>query len=986
MPTPHELSNQILASVSGPADAGFVESIVEDTKKSFRAAGMMLKLYTPVNDEERKDLNRRFMADAALLGASALTGMAAGAALKGVGPIARAILGGALTGAAGTGAFAAVEGEPILPSMGVGAALGGVPTGALAKVSVMGKRGAAAAARDAALMGRRALVAKNLKELASLEGGSLPLVFGRKAMPELQAEMLAARRSPEAQRIQHAFDEALRISTDQFTFEGDVPVTIQMGRFPGNKAGFRIIVDPKAGTAEQRAAAHEAARNMMLGSGVRPEMLFSKGIEEIRQMTAGLPGKPMLDTAAGAELRIAFKNFLREKAEAPPPIDPTARMPRLPGGRTTGRMGRRAFGRMMNSINTLVDEFVGEEPGPRGIAVAGEVARKLLLKLPYGERVLPVFNNVASLLARSVVAAGDVVEKMGPAGAELAQKMSTTLDRGTRIAANDIIAIEGALRKMPLRERINVAHSLHGDDVPMNDNIQVIVDDIRTRLEKVGTSAQEVQLRVYNPATGKARPFELRKSYFPLDYSDKTIRRYLTNGTPEREEALKMLMRGEQAVSRKEAEALLSRYLHPHMSEFNYGHLQIARSIAIPGWEEDPLKVLPQYFLRSWKRIEIAREFGPKHELARKLWQQIGADGHDWRTAAQTYRAFADAEPLGLRELANATRSFNILTLLSTSGLVQFSQHTNTIAYTGYKNYMQGLATFLSRDPQARELAARTGAYMGEMLQDVIPYGDRGLTSRFLGFPGIGLSTFDKINRIVAAFAGMYHADEQAAKLFAAYETGGALKTQLQRDITRMGLKVEEVIAQKGILAPEQRLIAGQQISHATQFRGSVLDLPLNRHSTMGQFIYLFKTFTLQQGRFVAGLMAEGKQGNWAPMMRYLAATGVFTTSVGEAVATARQVLSGKERAQHDLAYTMIENAAIGGALGIASDMSTAMANGPDFVASLIAGPNFKQLFDLIGRDIPEAVRGRPEVILHDTLRHIPLFGKRVADWLVPLD
>lgn len=987
---------------SDTAPSNFLDAIKQDTEKSLRAAGMMVGLYKPSTDDERAELQQRFAADAALLGVTALTGGAAGVALKGVRPIARAILGGALSGGAGSGAFAAVEGEPIAPAVGFGAVLGAVPGAIGGGMKAAAKAGATKAATTLSeldklrTVGPRVL-AQDRTPPASQKGldpFSLPL---RTVDEERMIDPFSIPHTPEDVLEELRMNDAVRgVLSDTPTGVSlpvrptDSPALAKEGKRTALEAFQEFVAAQQAGkpnlkilqTARKEARIGGVTRERIVSQGYTPALKVG---DEVRTGTSHseiwLKGMEEL-----SERKDVVSGFVREgkfltESEA------------LNTVRAQGRGGRSKLGPITRRGRPVVDDaavFLNGPPEAANMAIANSAVRRTLMKLPHGEDVLKLYNDGANLIRRTVVSAGSALSKMGPAGAELGTRMSTALDRAAMAAGQDVVKLNAVLKPLSQKERFNVSHVLNGDELPLNSRVAEAAQTAREVLDNMAERAKQSGLQVIDPLTGKVRPFEARANYFPLEYSEKTIKKYMAPG-PEREEALRLIIQSQQAMSREEAEAVLNRYLRPHINEFRFGHLQVARHLALPGWEADPLKVLPQYLLKGHKRVETALAFGADDALAYRLFEQIGKTGYDDKFALDVYQAFTDRNPPKLRELAKATRTLNILSLLSTAGIVQLSQHTNTIALTGYKNYLQGLATFLSRSKPSREFAGRTGAYMQEMIQDLVPLSgvDDWWDKMARGWlQGIGLTPLDKANRIVAAFAGMFHADDIALK-YAKEQTPA-----LARQLTRIGISPDDVLKQQGVLTAQQRLTGAQQASLLTQFRGSVLDLPIAKHSTAGQFVYLFKTFAFQQARFVASLMEEGtKHGNWAPMTRYLSATGLLTYPVGQTLMAVKygtdeipglQPLENKPDREGLLGA--LELTAQAGSLGIAYDALRGMFHGPQWLTSLLIGPTATDTIALLGRDVPEALRGNPQQALHDAIKHIPLLGRRVADHLVPLE
>lgn len=1034
MATDQELIDQMLAEQGGSGeDEGILNAIKNDTIKSFRAAGFMLKLYKPTSEQEAKELRRRFAADAALLAASSITGGVAGAAMKGVGPVARAILGGALSFGAGSAAHAAVEGENVPLAAGTGALLGAGFGGLGAGVG---------AVRRAAKAGAEAFVGEAVPVVAPVARALSPrqLAVQQRTAALAEREAMDAVRTAPYRQTNAAAEAEIRNAQLQALYEKPTPSALVPDEVPDvfgqrpvglNLSTFESAVAPDVAPFESAyRSPFTSARGAVTPAGVpveeaprvvaaaargrdtRGRFIPREAVDKVAAKSTDLASAKKLTGEAGtiardvnAELARIAALPMNERIAAMSALKGGAK-PRLPSGQSRYR-GPRMGARSRPAEDGVLEAV---EAGASGeivdLALNNSLTRRVLMKLgtkveAFGAKrgqdwniaapLDKIYNDVANLARRTLVPVESALVKMGPAGAQLGTRMSSTIDRAMRLAADDVETIRD-IAKLSLKQRINVAHVLHGDDVPMDSQVAALANTIRSRLDDVGMNAKSVELNVYTPRSGQVRPFALRENYYPLEYSPKTIAKYTRPG-PEREFALQAIMRSEQSISRREAEAVLNRYLKPHLSEFRYGHLQMAREMALPGWEEDPLKVLPQYFMRARKRIEIAREFGAQDQAMYKLTQQMAKEGYDHKYALEAYRAFSDKEPLKLRNLAGATRTLNMLSLLSTTGLVQLGQHSNIIAMTGWKNYLQGMAVAFKRQPVSQEWAARTGSYMQELMQDLVPFGDRGLGAEWAKI--IGLEPLDKANRIVAAFAGRFHADDIAAKY--AKETAPKALAILERQLTQLRLSPAEVKAAGGVLTSAQRSIAGQQASLLTQFRGSVLDMPLAKHSSAGQFLYLFKNFAIQQTRFVARLVQDMKEGNYAPAIRYLTATGTLTAGTGYAVSTAKYGttvggvdipgLLPADRAPDTAGlHKYLESMMLAGALGIAADGLRGMANGPEMFRAFILGPTANDAVGFIGRDVPELARGNPRQMMHDALKHTPLFGRRVAEYLVPLE
>lgn len=1001
-----------------PEQPGFGEQLVADTAKSFRAAGFMLGLVKPDSPEEAAELRRRFFADAASLAVGAATGGAGSVALKGVGPVARAILGGALSGAAGGATFTGIDqGDPLSGALGggaLGAAFGGF-AGSLAKGQTAARAlGSPAAEKPLESMRTRHVFAHVMKPAGEDLVASGKLRFGKRGVGEIIGEQVGRRKAAQEGAERQRFGAGLEgRTTDPFDFMGERSQFVDpfSTEQPPTVAGLppkyepRIFHEPLTETPLPTAPEPAWPQSSFLGPAWEQLDLFDvPPAPKTRQLASGITGShyadqltatptvhyggvtvapappslaipqvreltkdlgPEVRTAGVAETRKAFFDYLRSQGFRP------RGKPRLPKGRRV--RGRPDLAAPQKTAFEDLRQELGQGYEPSFLATGNSVIEKTLRRLPSGDRFGDAFNDVRRLAARVLLPADVALKKMGATGAALATKMSQVVDRAARIASEDVLEIKQLTKGLSQAQRNHLGEVLAGNTPAKDASTQVIVDRIRMRLDRVAQEASGTNLRELVAGQNRIRPFAYRENYFPLVYPDHVIRKYLEPG-PVREKTLQYILNTGQASTKEEAEDLLRRHFVTP-PEFRYGHLQVARELTLPDWERDPLKVLPLYFMRAWKRIETARDFGAGDEAAAQAIKALRDEGHDAKLASDIYFAFADKAPRDYGNLVRLTRTFNIVTMLSTAGLLQFAQHGNIIASAGFRNYLKGLGGLMSKE--GKEWAATTGAYMQELIQELVPIsediaGQRSASAFWLRF--IGLTPLDKANRMIASLAGYHRATELAARHAA------APSKKLATELARLGLDADLVVRQGGTLTREQLRVAGQQMSHLTQFRGASLDLPALRSTPAGQFMFLFKSFAIQQMRYTHDLLQNArKNGEWGPLLRYLAATGTLTAAVGDASRTLR----GRQRPD-DPAWAYVEAMLGAGAVGMAYDAMRAVEGGPAWFAGFLAGPTASQVIEFVSRDAVEAAKGNPQLMLHNTLRRFPGIGNHLAEWLIP--
>ena len=952
------------------------DSIKDSTLESFHAAGSMIGLYHPETQAEANMLKKRFMADVAMLVASAATGGVAGEALKGaetVGHLAKAILGGALTGAAGNAAFAGVQGQPVLPAAAMGAGMGalfGAPAGLMAK-------GATAATSELASKAAVPEVAAEVapKPIVNPVGihdmgvynthipGAIPSLPPEPAVPIAEAftnEQVRMGTVAEAVRQLHAPTQA---QVDESPLLQIAYVTKR-----GKLMGTQDITDPRIA----RAAA----------SGMTPPRTFTTHLTENpwfgevpvppaspRQMATIIrsgPGGTVSEKVAESEVRRIFREFVESSNNKAKDIE-------TQGIKFSTRLPKTRSFRYIPGKGMLPEEAPPlPTPEAQTMATTHNIVDQMLQKLPDSERAQDVFSNIMDIYKRGILVSGVAVSKMGALGAEIAQKMSGVIDTASQLASEDVHMLNRLTRGLTKRELEHLGMVLHGAEVPETEAISTIANSLRDRMDRIAASAQEHGLQELVPSTDQIRPFAYRKNFFPMVYPDKVLRALRTPG-PERDAIIAKIMGNSTVpVTKQEAEMQLERFLKMP-PEIRFGHLQVARELSLPDFEKNINKVLPMYFTRAWRRIETARIFGAGDEAMIQpggYLSKLAEQGYDPNIARETYLAFADRAPHGYGALIRATRSLNVVSLLSTAGLVQLGQQSNTIAYIGVKNYMRGLGALFTQE--GKDWAAQTGSYMQDMLSSISP---EGVSQHWMRI--IGLTPLDKANRIIATLGGYFHAKELAEKYAASI--GTSAETKFARLLTQIGLVPEEVAAAGGQLTNQQLRDAAQQVSHITQFRGSPLEMPIYKNNTaLGQFAYLFKGFAIAQFRFVNQLVTEARvHGNWAPLLRYFAATGTLTAGIGHVARTLR----GNNVPDHP-GWAYLDAAASGGALGIGYDTMKAMASGPEFFANFLGGPTASDVYHLFGTDVPEAVRGNPKAVIAHVLSKTPIFGRRLAKYL----
>lgn len=616
-------------------------------------------------------------------------------------------------------------------------------------------------------------------------------------------------------------------------------------------------------------------------------------------------------------------------------------------------------------------------------------------------------DQVGTGYHRALTSGRELLRQMGPAGEELASKIDlVTQETKTRVGPR-LVRLRTLSEGMSREERYNWTDVMEARSAPRHDRIATAAAEMADILDKdYSEEAMNLGLREFvgpryeillrkkerefleaGMPAGEARskaeavaargakvPFAPIANYFPHYNSQASLEQALAiEGNPAREKVLRALM-AQYGQDRKVAGAILDRF-RTQPPEFRGGPLQHVRTLVdgAVGYERDPVVALSRYFIAGEKRLSTARVFGARDEVAMNLLNEIkmqqGADKA--RLAHNLYLAFTGNAPKPFGDLAKAAGIFHSITLLSTAGLLQPAQVGNTIARAGWVNSLRGMAYVFMNRKKSDLFAEEAGALIDTIRNDLMVESVNDLPAVWSRV--IGLEQLDRFNRVHAAVTGRYYAMQLAKK------AREGMLTAVDKDVLgMMGLDAGEIA--QGI-TPEHMRQAGLWLSTNTQFASQVMDLPELRNSPMGPFLYLFKSFSLQQARFVKSMALQARDtGDVGPLIRYVSVMG----GVAQLLPPVIRAIKGREKPEEDWAE-QLENLAMVGSLGAWWDWGRAMNSGPDAVFNWALGPTAGEATQLLGSDIPAAaqgIAGQGESNFEPLVKHLVSRTPLVGPWL----
>lgn len=561
-------------------------------------------------------------------------------------------------------------------------------------------------------------------------------------------------------------------------------------------------------------------------------------------------------------------------------------------------------------------------------------------------------NQLKELKDYAITSVSSRFRQWGQSGENFAAKLERAEVASDRQIANDMVDWKKIFRKMSEQEATQVDEVMRGAPTT-NPRIQQAAVQAAEILEKrYGIPAELMKLPVLNPGTGKAHPFQRMTNYAPQIHTERSIKKW--SKPHERQAAIEQLRR----VPR----------------QYRGGGIQFSRAVDVSGYERDPRIWGPMYFRRSAKRLAQAVEFGVDDGQAKQLLDDIqrthgGEAGHK---AARLWAAYAQPNRGEFSGLVGVLQDAATISMLTTTGVLQAGQLSNTIAREGFLNTLRGMNRL--RKPGAIEALERTGATVGSIVHDISPDG-RSIGAKWATV--IGLALGDRSQRLMGAAAAQMRAEQVARAL-----GRGKVSPGLMIDAKRLGFTREQAITQKGNLTPEQYSTAGQRGANNTQFASRFIDLPEWRNNDFGRVLGLFKTFALQSGRFAKDLVKDAKDGHWTPLLRFTAASVTWNAALGEAI----RALKGNEAPDNPI-WRYLEDITFTVSLGTFQDLVRAALQGSKAVGEYFAGPVFGEGYRYAG-EIGKAAQGEPEELqrhlLQRTVRRIPVVGPQIYENVAP--
>lgn len=439
------------------------------------------------------------------------------------------------------------------------------------------------------------------------------------------------------------------------------------------------------------------------------------------------------------------------------------------------------------------------------------------------------------------------------------------------------------------------------------------------------------------------------------------------------------------------ARLIFDRYVIPQYAAVA-PHLELQRQWDVAGQITDPDVLLPVYIKQMWRRIAEKRIFGERdhlHDFPTKAKQLLGQiESTDGSKAADEalilVKDFVGINPADPTMNSAIMRTLSNMQGLKLSGSAfrNFTQQVNTAMRGDFGSLAKSWGLYIKDGElngyNVRELAKDIASAADLALYDSSLYRAHDTfgrvvegTLKYTGFSGT-----ERLNRTFTGIAGAVYADKQARRLL----DGG--KHASQR-LLELGID-PDIVRQNGGISQQDMLLAGRRFIDETQFRTRAGDLPFFAQDPMWKFLLQFRTFTINQTRFILREAQRRPLRLGAFALTAMPAVGMAADLMQDAALELLPWFEPRERKRNSYeAYW--ESFASAGAFGLVSDLawSSYMAGESKVFADFFTPPGIGTLNDM-SSVAGELARGKGRPAARDFFRQFGGLGAAFGRYIVP--
>jgi len=466
-----------------------------------------------------------------------------------------------------------------------------------------------------------------------------------------------------------------------------------------------------------------------------------------------------------------------------------------------------------------------------------------------------------------------VIERMGPAGRELAARMMATREAWHVDSGNAIADMFPALDPLPVGSLKKIARKLTGGGVPLNSAEQFGFDAIITQKNRLDAIGQTI-------AGKRFKSLESMLKTPDKDFNAKAfisdIARYIETNYTEVAIARNLTVKPEDMLSQGEEFALEA--FAPIQKAILGAYSKFPSASGTLGKQTGETDLLATRRIISQDKLDVSTlaagltsHYGT---VTQNLLQQIAEEGFNpWVAKAASDYIIGTGSRFNTTawEISHKVRSFNVLTELSLAFINNAVQGVWTASRFNMMDTFSATWKYISDETyryEAQEFARRSGAILEDMLKiaDLENFDSWGgkLLQKWTPF-----GVIERMNRSVSAVVGRKYVtglleELQPGKFNAKtfdrvmndFERLGFRRGQVEKYIDEFGLTSDGRLALGQLQTGDEKAmdnaigrLAGFNASRVTQFLADVQDMPLVAATPLGKTAIQFKSFAINASK-----------------------------------------------------------------------------------------------------------------------------------------
>lgn len=440
------------------------------------------------------------------------------------------------------------------------------------------------------------------------------------------------------------------------------------------------------------------------------------------------------------------------------------------------------------------------------------------------------------------------------------------------------------------------------------------------------------------------------------------------------------------------AKLIFDRYVIPQYAAVA-PHLELARAWDVAGGIEDPKQLIPTYIHQMWRRITEKRVFGERdhlHDFPRLAKEHLGKILAENGNRAHDEALILVKDLVGIHPADPTMHSTIMRTLsnmqglkLSFSALRNATQQINTAMRGDFESLGKAWYLYLKNGElnglNVREMALDIGGAADMALYEATLFRSHDRFGNFVekALRYTGFTPIERLNRIITGISGAIYADKQARLLL----EGGK---NASKRLLELGID-PAMVKEHGGISTQDMLLSGRRFIDETQFRTRPGDLPFFAQEPIWKFLLQFRTFSINQTRFIIREMQRRPERVLMFALGVMPMGGFAADFIQDSALTMLPWFEPRLREERKPHEAYLESWASAGSFGLLSDFAwaTYMAGESKMFSNFFTPPGIGTLNDSV-TVMGELARGKGKQAFRDFSRQFGGLGAAFGRYIAP--